>query len=376
MTSSILTTHVGSLPRSKELSELLFAKDKKENIDQELFDNTVKKNVGEVVKRQLQVGIDIVSDGEMSKISYATYVKDRIKGFSGESERRAPADLDAFPAYKTKIANSGGTPTYTRPCCTSELEIQDTQSLKNDIKNFSDSLTSNNHSKAFMNAASPGVINVFMPNKFYKDDDTYLEKLSEVMSAEYKLITDNNIQLQLDCPDLALARHMNYKDLSEEEFLIRAEMQIEALNNALIGIPSELVRMHICWGNYEGPHTFDIGLEKILPVILKANLKYLLIESSNPRHSHEWQVFDEIELPKDKVVVPGVIDSTSNFVEHPQVVADRLIQFSKVIPKDQLMAGTDCGFSSFAGFGKIDEDICYAKLNSLVEGAALASKLI
>ena len=376
MTSSILTTHVGSLPRSKELSELLFAKDKKENFDQELFDNTLKKNVEEIVKRQLQVGIDVVSDGEMSKISYATYVKYRIKGFSGESERRAPADLDAFPAYKTKIANSGGTPTYTRPCCTSELEIQDTQSLKNDIKNFSDSLTSNNHSKAFMNAASPGVINVFMPNKFYKDDDTYLEKLSEVMSTEYKLITDNNIHLQLDCPDLALARHMNYKDLSEEEFLIRAEMQIEALNNALIGIPSELVRMHICWGNYEGPHTFDIGLDKILPVILKANLKYLLIESSNPRHSHEWQVFDEIELPKDKVVVPGVIDSTSNFVEHPQVVADRLIQFSKVIPKDQLMAGTDCGFSSFAGFGKIDEDICYAKLNSLVEGAALASKLI
>ena len=376
MSSSILTTHVGSLPRSKELSELLFAKDKKENFDQELFDNTVKKNVEEIVKRQLQVGIDVVSDGEMSKISYATYVKDRIKGFSGESERRAPADLDAFPAYKTKIANSGGTPTYTRPCCTSELEIQDTQSLKNDIKNFSDSLTSNNHSKAFMNAASPGVINVFMPNKFYKDDDTYLEKLSEVMSPEYKLITDNNIHLQLDCPDLALARHMNYKDLSEEEFLIRAEMQIEALNNALNGIPSELVRMHICWGNYEGPHTFDIGLEKILPIILKANLKYLLIESSNPRHSHEWQVFDEIELPKDKVVVPGVIDSTSNFVEHPQVVADRLIQFSKVIPKDQLMAGTDCGFSTFAGFGKIDEDICYAKLNSLVEGAALASKLI
>ena len=376
MTSSILTTHVGSLPRSKELSELLFAKDKKENFDQELFDNTLKKNVEEIVKRQLQVGIDVVSDGEMSKISYATYVKYRIKGFSGESERRAPADLDAFPAYKTKIANSGGTPTYTRPCCTSELEIQDTQSLKNDIKNFSDSLTSNNHSKAFMNAASPGVINVFMPNKFYKDDDTYLEKLSEVMSTEYKLITDNNIHLQLDCPDLALARHMNYKDLSEEEFLIRAEMQIEALNNALIGIPSELVRMHICWGNYEGPHTFDIGLEKILPVILKANLKYLLIESSNPRHSHEWQVFDEIELPKDKVVVPAVIDSTSNFVEHPQVVADRLIQFSKVIPKDQLMAGTDCGFSTFAGFGKIDEDICYAKLNSLVEGAALASKLI
>ena len=376
MSNSILTTHVGSLPRSAELSELLFAKDKKENFNKETFNKVVKKNVEDVVKKQIEVGLDVISDGEMSKISYATYVKDRIKGFSGESERRAPADLEAFPDYKMKIANSGGTPTYTRPCCTSELEIQDEQSLKEDIKNFNDALFSNNHSKAFMNAASPGVINVFMPNKFYKNDDTYLEKLSEIMSAEYKSITKNNLHLQLDCPDLALARHMNYKDLSEEDFLIRAEKQIEALNSALIGIPSDLVRMHICWGNYEGPHIFDIGLEKILPIILKANLKYLLIESSNPRHSHEWQVFKNISLPKDKVIVPGVIDSTSNFVEHPQVVADRLIQFSKVIPKDQLMAGTDCGFSTFAGFGKIDEEICYAKLNSLVEGTAIASKII
>ena len=376
MSNSILTTHVGSLPRSTELSALLFAKDKKENFNKETFNRVVKKNVEDVVKKQIEVGLDVISDGEMSKISYATYVKDRIKGFSGESERRAPADLEAFPDYKMKIANSGGTPTYTRPCCTSELEIQDEQSLKEDIKNFNDALFSNNHSKAFMNAASPGVINVFMPNKFYKNDDIYLEKLSEIMSAEYKSITKNNLHLQLDCPDLALARHMNYKDLSEEDFLIRAEKQIEALNNALIGIPSDLVRMHICWGNYEGPHIFDIGLEKILPIILKANLKYLLIESSNPRHSHEWQVFKNISLPKDKVIVPGVIDSTSNFVEHPQVVADRLIQFSRVIPKDQLMAGTDCGFSTFAGFGKIDEEICYAKLNSLVEGTAIASKII
>ena len=376
MSNSILTTHVGSLPRSTELSALLFVKDKKENFNKETFNKVVKKNVEDVVKKQIEVGLDVISDGEMSKISYATYVKDRIKGFSGESERRAPADLEAFPDYKMKIANSGGTPAYTRPCCTSELEIQDEQSLKEDIKNFNDALFSNNHSKAFMNAASPGVINVFMPNKFYKNDDTYLEKLSEIMSAEYKSITKNNLHLQLDCPDLALARHMNYKDLSEEDFLIRAEKQIEALNSALIGIPSDLVRMHICWGNYEGPHIFDIGLEKILPIILKANLKYLLIESSNPRHSHEWQVFKNISLPKDKVIVPGVIDSTSNFVEHPQVVADRLIQFSKVIPKDQLMAGTDCGFSTFAGFGKIDEEICYAKLNSLVEGTAIASKII
>ncbi len=376
MISSILTTHVGSLPRSKELSELLFAKDRKENFNQKTFNQIVQQNVEKVVKRQLKAGIDVISDGEMSKISYATYVKDRIKGFSGESERRAPADLDAFPDFKMKIANSGGTPTYTRPCCTSELEIQDEESLKADIENFRKALNANGHSKAFMNAASPGVINVFMPNKFYQNDDEYLEKLSNIMSAEYKTITKNNLHLQLDCPDLALARHMNFKDLSDEDFLKRAEKQIEALNHALTDIKTDQVRMHICWGNYEGPHTFDIGLEKILPIILKAKVKYLLIESSNPRHAHEWKVFDNIKVPQDKVIVPGLIDSTSNFVEHPELIVDRLKQFSSVIPKDQLMAGTDCGFSTFAGFGKIDEEICYKKLNSLVEGTAIASKII
>jgi len=374
--SPILTTHVGSLPRSKELSELLFKKDKGESFDKNLFDDVVKKNVEQVVNRQLDVGIDVISDGEMSKISYATYVKDRIKGFSGESERRAPADLDDFPEYKNKIAKSGGTPTYTRPCCTSNLELQDEESLKKDISNFSNALSEASHKKGFLNAASPGVINVFMPNKFYQNDDEYLEKLSNIMSAEYKTITKNNLHLQLDCPDLALARHMNYKDLSDEDFLQRAEKQIEALNHALVDIPSDQVRMHICWGNYEGPHTFDIGLEKILPIILKARVRYLLIESSNPRHAHEWKVFKNLTVPQDKVIVPGVIDSTSNFVEHPEVVADRLIQFSQVIPKEQLMAGTDCGFSTFAGFGKIDEKICYQKLQSLVEGAAIASKRI
>ena len=233
-----------------------------------------------------------------------------------------------------------------------------------------------NHKKGFMNAASPGVISVFMPNKFYQDDDEYMEKLSLLMTNEYKAITHAKIQLQLDCPDLALARHMSYKSLSDEDFLKRAEKQIECLNNALVDIPADMIRMHICWGNYEGPHTHDISLEKILPIILKAKVKYLLIESSNPRHSHEWKIFGDIKLPHDKVLIPGLIDSTSNFVEHPEVVADRLIQFSTVVPKDQLMAGTDCGFSTFAGFGKIDEDICYEKLHALVEGTKLASKVI
>ena len=374
--TSILTTHVGSLPRSKELSELLFAKDKGDEYSKEKFEEVLESNVDQIVKRQLEVGIDFISDGEMSKISYATYIKDRIEGFSGESERRAPADLDDFPEYKDKIAKSGGTPTYSRPCCTDELKIKDEISLLNDIANFNNALKKFNHTKAFMNAASPGVINVFMPNKFYNSDDEYLNKLSNIMATEYEKITDANIQVQLDCPDLALARHMNFKDLSEDEFLKRAEIQIECLNTALQNVDNEMTRMHICWGNYEGPHTHDIALEKILPIILKSKIKYFLIESSNPRHAHEWKVFEEIKLPKDKVLVPGVIDSTSNFVEHPEVVADRLIQFSTVIPKDQLMAGTDCGFSTFAGFGKIDENICYEKLHALVEGTKLASKVI
>ena len=374
--SNILTTHVGSLPRSKELSEFLFAKDKGEEFSQSSFDVVLKNNVESVVKSQLDVGIDFVSDGEMSKISYATYIKDRIDGFSGESERRAPADLDDFPEYKEKIAKSGGTPTYTRPCCTNELKVKDETSLLQDINNFKNSLDKLNHRHAFMNSASPGVINDFMPNKFYSTEDEYLDKLSNIMAKEYEVITKSNIHVQLDCPDLALARHMNFKNLSEDEFIKRAELQIECLNSALSNVDIEQTRMHICWGNYEGPHTHDIALEKILPIILKSKIKYFLIESSNPRHAHEWKVFQDIKLPKDKVLVPGVIDSTSNFVEHPEVVADRLIQFSTVIPKDQLMAGTDCGFSTFAGFGKIDEKICYEKLHALVEGTKLASKVI
>ena len=372
----IKTTHVGSLPRSNELSDLLFKKDKKEEIDVKNFDEIVKRDVKKIVEKQINLGIDFISDGEMSKISYATYVKDRIDGFSGESERKAPQDLDDFPTFKERIARSGGTPTYTRPCCTHELKIKDKQSLTKDINNFKTALEDNNHKLAFMNAASPGVISAFLPNKFYKDDDEYLDALSKIMTSEYEEIISNDINLQLDCPDLALARHMTFKDLSEEDFLKRAEKQIEFLNNSIKNIPQSKIRMHICWGNYEGPHSHDISLDKILPLVLKANVGTYLLESSNPRHSHEWQAFENIKIPKDKIIAPGVIDSTTNFIEHPEVVKNRLVQFSKVVDRDQLMAGTDCGFSTFAGFGNVDENIVYKKLEALVIGADLASKII
>ena len=376
MNSKILTTHVGSLPRPAKLSQLLFAKDKNEIIDEKEFDDVVREEVKNIVQRQVNCGIDVVSDGEMSKISYSTYIKDRLHGFSGESERKAPADLEAFPSYKEKIAKSGGTPTYTRPCCTEELSIKDAGAVKKDIDNFTAALQHSNVKSGFMNAASPGVIALFLSNKFYETQDKYLEALALLMAKEYKTIADAGLLVQLDCPDLALARHMIYNHLSDKEFLVQAEKQIEYLNFALKDIKPEQIRMHICWGNYEGPHTHDIGLDKILPIIYKANVKYISLESSNPRHAHEWKVFGYLKLPKDKIIIPGVIDSTTNFVEHPEVVADRLIQFSTVIDKEQLMAGTDCGFSTFAGFGKIDEEICFYKLKALVEGASIASKII
>ena len=374
--SKIKTTHVGSLPRSKELSELLFKKDKKELFDQSQLDKIIEDNVNRIVKKQIDIGIDVISDGEMSKISYATYVKDRIQGFSGESERKAPKDLDDFPSYKEKIARSGGTPTYTRPCCTDELKIKDTKSLTKDIDNLKKALKINNHDIAFMNSASPGVISNFLPNKFYKNDDEYLNSLSKIMKLEYEEITNNNLYLQIDCPDLALARHMTFKDVDEKSFLFRAEKQVEFLNEAIRDIDSSKLRMHICWGNYEGPHTYDIALEKILPIAFKANIQTYLIEASNPRHAHEWKVFENIKVPNDKIIVPGVIDSTSNFVEHEELVKERIIKYSKVIPKDQLMAGSDCGFSTFAGFGNVDENIVYKKFESLVAGATLASNAI
>ena len=374
--SKIKTTHVGSLPRSKELSELLFKKDKKELFDQSQLDKIIEDNVNKIVKKQIDIGIDVISDGEMSKISYATYVKDRIQGFSGESERKAPKDLDDFPSYKEKIARSGGTPTYTRPCCTDELKIKDTKSLTKDIDNLKKALKINNHDIAFMNSASPGVISNFLPNKFYKNDDEYLNSLSKIMKLEYEEITNNNLYLQIDCPDLALARHMTFKDVDEKSFLFRAEKQVEFLNEAIRDIDSSKLRMHICWGNYEGPHTYDIALEKILPIAFKANIQTYLIEASNPRHAHEWKVFENIKVPNDKIIVPGVIDSTSNFVEHEELVKERIIKYSKVIPKDQLMAGSDCGFSTFAGFGNVDENIVYKKFESLVAGATLASNAI
>ena len=369
---SILTTHVGSLPRPKKVSDLLFKKENNEAYDQTNFDNIISEGVVDVVKKQLDIGIDIISDGEMSKISYATYVKDRYTGFAGDSERNPPQDLEMVPNYMKKIAKSGGTPNYSRPCCVSEITPKDNKDLSKDIKNLLAASHITKHKNIFMNSASPGVVSLFLSNSYYSTRKHYLDAIAKAMKNEYETIVNSGIKLQLDCPDLALSRHMIFKDYSDKEFIKIANENMRILNDTLQNIPSDMLRLHVCWGNYEGPHTHDISIEQIFEVLMSFKGNYLLFESSNPRHQHEWEIFEKFKnkIPEDKVLIPGVLDTTSNFVEHSSLVRQRIEKFVDIVGKDRVIAGTDCGFGTFAGFGNVDPDIAYLKLQSLVEGAS------
>ena len=371
--AAIRTTHVGSLPRSQAVTDGVFAKENNEPYDPEALAATIRAAVDEVVRRQVDAGIDVVSDGEMSKISYATYIKDRITGFDGDSPRNPPADLQAFPSFLQRQASSGGTPSYKRPCCVGEIRVKDEAPLREDLANLAAAVARHVPAGAFMNAASPGVIALFQPNHHYPSHEAYLAALGEAMRVEYEAIVAAGFQLQLDSPDLGLGRHMIFKDKSDEEYAALANLHVDVLNDALRNVPADRVRLHICWGNYEGPHHCDAPMELVLPIALRARPRYLLFESSNPRHAHEWEVFRNASIPEDKVLVPGVIDSTTNFIEHPRLVAQRLKRFVDIVGMERVMAGSDCGFSTFAGFGAVDEEIVYAKLAAMVEGARMAS---
>jgi 5-methyltetrahydropteroyltriglutamate--homocysteine methyltransferase len=374
--AKILTTHVGSLPRTQEVVDLIFARENGDTFEPQGFDQAMKQACRETVRRQSEAGIDIVSDGETSKISYATYVKDRYTGFGGDSPRNAPADLKQFPGFLKRLADDGGTPTYARPMCISEVKSKGQDELMKDIRHLKSGMDQHGAQGGFMNAASPGVISLFLQNDFYANREAYLGALSDMMRDEYKTIVDSGLFLQLDCPDLALSRHMLFNDLSDDEFLKIAALHVEALNNSLSGIDPSRVRVHICWGNYEGPHVCDIDMAKVFSTLMSVNASYLLFETSNPRHAHEWTVFRDraSEIPEDKILVPGVIDSTTNFVEHPQLVAERIEKFVPIVGADRVLAGSDCGFGTFAGFGAVDPDIAYAKLHTLSEGAKIASE--
>ena len=339
------------------------------------FDNCMSSACNETVRRQVEAGVDIVSDGETSKISYATYVKDRYTGFSGDSPRNAPADLKQFPSFLERLANSGGTPQYARPMCTGEVTSKGQGELQADIDNLKAGMAAHGATRGFMNAASPGVISLFLQNQHYATREAYLAALADAMKEEYETIVGAGLDLQLDCPDLALSRHMLFADLSDDEFVKIAAMHVEALNHALRDIDPARVRVHICWGNYEGPHVCDIDMDKVFSTLMKTRARYVLFETSNPRHAHEWTVFRDraSEIPDDKVLVPGVVDTTTNFVEHPELVAERIARFVGIVGAERVIAGSDCGFGTFAGFGAVDPEIAYAKLTSLAEGAALAS---
>ena len=371
----IKTTHVGSLPRSQEVVDFIFAREHGKTYDQVAFDRCLAAAVTETVARQVEAGVDIVSDGENSKISYATYVKDRYSGFSGDSPRNVPADLKLFPGLLKKLAESGGTPTYSRPQCTGPVKSLGQDELLRDITHLKEAMKIQGLSHGFMNAASPGVISLFMPNVYYPSRENYLTALAEVLREEYRTIADAGLHLQIDCPDLALSRHMLFSDLSPSEFVKIAELHMDVLNGALAGIDPARIRLHVCWGNYEGPHICDISMDAIFSTLMKSRARYILFEASNPRHAHEWKVFRDRkgEIPDDKVLVPGVVDSTTNFVEHPELVAQRLTNFINIVGADRVIAGTDCGFGTFAGYGAVDADIAYAKLRALSEGAALWS---
>jgi len=370
-TERILTSHVGSLPRSEAVTDVVFSQEKGNDVAD--ADAIIRDAVNDVVQQQVQSGIDIVSDGEMSKISYATYIKDRISGFDGDSERDPPSDLEAFPRFLERQAKSGGTPTHSRPCCVGEIKVKDMGPVETDIANLQAAIDANHPTGAFMNAASPGVIALFQPNRHYASHQAYLEALADAMSHEYKAIVDSGLILQIDSPDLGLGRHMMFKNKPDEEYRKLASLHVEALNHALDGLPKDRLRLHVCWGNYEGPHHHDAPMEVVLPIALKANVSGLLFESANPRHAHEWTVFADADLPDDIVLIPGVIDSTTNFIEHPKLVAERIARFADIVGRERVVAGTDCGFSTFAGFGVVDPDIVYAKLRSLADGAAIAS---
>ena len=373
----ILTTHVGSLPRSQPVVDMLQRRENEVATDPAEFDAVMRAAVADTVKRQADLGIDVVSDGETSKISYSTYVRDRLTGFSNEGSTetaRPHLDLAPFPELRRKMALATGPRPFKRVSCVGPVKVKDRTALEHDLDNMRRAVAAAGPTDAFLNAASPGVVATFLPNAYYPTHEAYIEAVADAMRDEYEAIARAGFVLQVDCPDLAMARHTTFQALTEAEFLKRAQFHVEALNHALAKVSASQVRIHVCWGNYEGPHTHDLDLAKVANIILRVNATAISVEAANPRHDHEWAVWKDIELPPDKVLLPGVVDTCTNYVEHPELVAQRIMRFAGVVGRERVIASSDCGFGTFAGYGKIDPEVSWLKLGALVEGARRASK--
>jgi 5-methyltetrahydropteroyltriglutamate--homocysteine methyltransferase len=371
----IQTTHVGSLPRSTQLAAMLLKRDHGEEVSEAAFDALVSSEIESAIRKQIEAGVSIVSDGELGKVGYSTYVTGRLSGFGGHVDRTPAKDLADLPELRTKLAAIMGSQSFVRAACIGRVQLVDRKPMEADIRRFGAAMSKEGQKvRGFMNAASPGLITAFQPNQYYPTHEAYLADLVDAMRPEYEAIIAAGFDLQLDAPDLAMAAHTGFQGLSEKEFLTRAAQNVEALNAATANIPAERMRIHICWGNYEGPHDHDIALEKVIDTLIKARPTRILFEAANPRHEHEWIVWRDAKLPDDKVLVPGLIDSCSNYVEHPELIAQRIERYASIVGAERVIAGTDCGFGTFAGYGKIDPVVTWKKLEVLREGADIAAK--
>lgn len=372
----ILTTHTGSLPRPDNLMQMMIAREQGQPISASDLASAVQAAVAETVKRQVATGIDIISDGEMSKVGFANYVKDRLTGFGGQSPPLVLQDMLDFPDLKLlqlrRSEDSGGRKFI--PACTGPISLSDRDAVHRDIANLKAALQEAQPAEAFMPAASPGAIAQIMQNHYYPTQEAYLYALADAMRYEYQAIVEAGFFLQLDCPDLAMQRHVRFAEASIDEFRKHLQQSVEVLNYALDGIPPEQVRVHVCWGNYHGPHHRDVPLKDIIDLLLNIHADALSLEAANPRHEHEWNVFEQVRLPEGKILIPGVIDSCTNYIEHPEVVAQRIVRFARAVGRENVIGGTDCGFDTFAGAGAVAPGVAWAKLQSLVEGARLASQ--
>lgn len=372
-TDRILTTHTGSLPRPDDLVRTMWARDEGVPVDARALAERVRAAVREVAALQAQAGVDVINDGEVSKPGFSTYVTSRLTGFDGESEPYPMADLLEYPQMLERMSQDPGRRHRRNPSCTGPVALHDRQAVHTDIANLRAALAAVQHEEGFMTAASPGVIALTMKNRYYPTHEAYLYAVAEAMKAEYHAIVDAGFVLQLDCPDLAMGRQAWFAQAPLEEFRRVVQLHVEAINYAVADLPPERMRLHLCWGNYEGPHHHDVPLRQLVDLVLPARPQGLSIEAANPRHEHEWVVWEEIKLPEGKVLIPGVIDSTNNYIEHPELVAQRILRFARLLGRENVIAGCDCGFGTFVGNARVVPGIVWAKLASLVEGARQAS---
>ena len=368
-----LTTHTGSLPRPDDLVSIMYAKEEGQNIDHAELGERIHAAVAEMVAKQRRAGIDIINDGEVSKPSYATYAKDRLSGFGGTGNTFVYQDLVEFPNLAKRVFGDPGRSRRKTPACNGPIRVSDGGAVRIDVENLRSALGTNQVQRAFISAASPGVVSLFFRNDYYSSQDAYLEAIADALRPEYEAIVAGGFEVQIDCPDLAMGRHIQYANLELSEFRKRAGAHVEALNQALANIPPERARIHICWGNYEGPHHRDVPLGDIIDIVFSARPSFVSFEAANPRHAHEWALFETVKLPAGKILIPGVIESKSNFIEHPELIANRISNYAKLVGRENVIAGSDCGYGTWVGQAAVDADVVWAKLAALTEGARIAT---